>query len=397
MMDTLEIPKVAVKRGRLMVVTMSLSILGGAEAQAIELALGLRQRGWQVEIVALKPVALEKDLSGTGLAYTCLNMGRGLSDAMAFTRFLQRVRDTRPDIVHSHMTHPNLLTRAARSLCPVPVLLNTLHGHKMYSVRSGSFFLREMAHRFTDRLADLTTVVSQAAADRYARNGVVSRARLLAVPNGIRTALYQPNETVRREMRRELGLGDEFAWLAAGRLEMVKDYPTMLRGFAGSLQAGGNQVLLIAGGGSLAPQLERLAFSLGISARVRFLGQRVDIPNLLQAADAFVLSSKFEGLPMVLLEAGAHGLPIVATRVGGNAEVFREGCGGFLVPAQSPLELGRAMERVVDLPAAERKAMARCARQDVHERFGMDNVLNRWEEIYQQLMARKFAPAEVRV
>jgi len=254
-----------------------------------------------------------------------------------------------------------------------------------------------MAHRVTDRLADLTTVVSQAAADRYARNGAVSRSRLMVMPNGIRTSLYQANETERREMRRDLGLGDEFVWLAAGRLEIVKDYPTMLRAFAGCLQSHSGQTLLIAGDGSLRPQLERLAFSLGISARIRFLGQRVDVPRLLQAADAFVLSSRFEGLPMVLLEAGAHGLPIVATRVGGNGEVFRDGAGGFLVPAQNPLELGRAMERVVDLPVAERRAMARCARQDVHERFGMENVLDRWEELYQQLMARKPVQTEVRV
>jgi glycosyltransferase involved in cell wall biosynthesis len=397
MMETLEIQKIAAERRRLMLVTMSLSVIGGAEAQVVDLAVGLRQRGWEVEIVSLLPSGHPMaDLRGTGVTSSCLEMRRGVPDPAALGRFIGLVRSLRPDIVHSHMTHPNLLARLARPLCPMPVLLNTLHGYKMYSVQSGSYLLREMAHRITDRLADITTVVCQAAADRYARNGAVSQSRLMVVPNGIRTAFYQPNETIRRQKRRQLGVENDFVWLAAGRLEKVKDYPTMLRGFAGALQAGANQVLLIAGGGSLKRELELLAFALGIGGKVRFLGVRDDIGDLLQAADAFVLSSSFEGLPLVLLEAGARGLPIVATRVGGNPEVFREGVGGYLVPAQRPLELGRAMERLIDLPAPERKAMGRAARQDVLERFCLEKVLNRWEDLYFRLMARKALVSGVR-
>ena len=385
-------------RPRLMMVTTCLSLTGGAETQVVNMAAGLSRRGWDVEIVTMLPLCPPlPDFRGAQVRVTSLEMERGVRGLAGFLRFLSEVRDRRPDVVHSHMTHASLLTRMARPFCPMPVLICTLHGHKMYSVKAEGAALRELAHRLTDGLADITTAVSEAAGERYARVKAVSRKRLMVIPNGIPEEAYTPNQVVRLRERRNLNLRDEFAWLAVGRLEKVKDYATMLRAFPVALEADVAQVLVIAGAGSQRPHLDALAEELGITPYVRFLGVRTDIPQLMQAADGLVLSSVFEGMPLVMLEAGASGLPMVATRVGGNAEILPREQRMLLVPPRRPRELGLAMQRLACLSDAGRRAMGEAAREFVLSRFGMDAILDQWEELYTRLLEQKRIPETVEI
>jgi glycosyltransferase involved in cell wall biosynthesis len=385
-------------RPRLMMVTTCLSLTGGAETQVVNMAAGLSRRGWDVEIVTMLPLCPPlPDFRGAQVRVTSLEMERGVRGLAGFLRFLSEVRDRRPDVVHSHMTHASLLTRMARPFCPMPVLICTLHGHKMYSVKAEGAALRELAHRLTDGLADITTAVSEAAGERYARVKAVSRKRLMVIPNGIPEEAYTPNQVVRLRERRNLNLRDEFAWLAVGRLEKVKDYATMLRAFPVALEADVAQVLVIAGAGSQRPHLDALAEELGITPYVRFLGVRADIPQLMQAADGLVLSSVFEGMPLVMLEAGASGLPMVATRVGGNSEVLPPEQRMLLVPPRRPRELGLAMQRLACLSDAEGRAMGEAAREFVLSRFGMDAILDQWEELYTRLLEQKRIPETVEI
>ena len=374
---------------KLMLVVTTLSLGGGAEAQVIDMALGFKHRGWDVEIVSLlDPEPPVPDFSGTGVRVHSLGMRRGVADPCAVLRLRSIVRQSRPDVVHSHMTHANLLTRVARVFAKMPALICTLHGYKMYSVRSNASATREFAHRLSDRLADMTTVVCQAAADRYARVKVAPPHKLMVVPNGIRTSIYRPDDKLRSAERRSLNLGDEFVWLAAGRLEMVKDFDSMLRAFASALDADPWQTLLIAGEGSLRETLEQTAEALGIADNVRFLGYRADVASLMRAADAYVMSSIFEGMPLALLEAGASELPVVATRVGGNAETMIEGRSGILVPPQNHVELGRAMRQVVEMTPEDRRAMGRAGGEFVRGKYSLDVVLDHWEGLYSKLMAQ---------
>jgi glycosyltransferase involved in cell wall biosynthesis len=273
----------------------------------------------------------------------------------------------------------------------VPVVVNTLHGHKMYSVRLEGSALRELAHRLTDFLADATTAVSQAAAERYARVKAVSPRRLVMIPNGIPERAYEPDDRARLRLRGSLEARENFVWLAVGRLEKVKDYATMLRAFAIAQQAEARQMLAIVGGGSQRGALEKLAADLGIAGQVRFLGVREDVTGLLQAADGFVLSSVFEGMPLVLLEAGASGLPMVATRAGGNAEVFPPEQRPWLVPSKEPRALAEAMLRISTMTEGERRAAGAAARNFVLTHYNLDSVLDRWEALYARLLSEKGA------
>jgi glycosyltransferase involved in cell wall biosynthesis len=155
-----------------------------------------------------------------------------------------------------------------------------------------------------------------------------------------------------------------------------KDYPAMLR--AASRLPG--CTLWIAGAGPLEGELKALARELGVNAR--FLGAREDLPELMNAADGFVLSSVVEGLPMVLLEAAASGLPSVSTGVGGAGEAVADSKTGFLAPCGDTEALSRAMARLAALPETARHEMGRAARAMALERFDLRVVTSHWEKLY---------------
>jgi glycosyltransferase involved in cell wall biosynthesis len=163
----------------------------------------------------------------------------------------------------------------------------------------------------------------------------------------------------------------------------------MLRAFRRVRAERPEAVLLLVGRGSLQAEVEALAGTLGLNGQVRFVGPREDVPELMTAADGYVLSSAWEGMPMVLLEAGAAGLPIVATRVGGNQEAVHEGVSGFLVPPSDDQALAAAMLRLMALPEAERRAMGARGQEHVRQRYGLGRVVDRYETIYRRVLRGK--------
>jgi glycosyltransferase involved in cell wall biosynthesis len=243
---------------------------------------------------------------------------------------------------------------------------------------------REWAYRLTDRFANLTTTISQAAVERYVRVGAVPQKRLRFLPNGVDVQRFQPDQNLRTAKRAELRLENHFAWLAVGRLVPAKNYALMLRAFASARNP--NARLIIAGDGLLRPQLESLARQLDISTQVHFLGARIDVMELMNAADAYVMSSDWEGMPMVLLEASATGLPIVATHVGGNAEVVQHALTGLLVPPQQEEALADAMRTVMTLPPAKRALMGRLGRELTSVHYNVECVVDCWESLYWELL-----------
>jgi len=207
--------------------------------------------------------------------------------------------------------------------------------------------------------------------------------KLTVLPNGVDTDEWRPDASVREAVRRKLGLKNEFLWLAVGRLEPVKDYATLLAAMAGvpkSVQ------LVIAGAGPLQDELQRQAERLDLKCRVRFLGFEPDVRPWLQATDGFVLSSRWEGLPMGLLEAAACGVPAVATDVPGTREVIVNGQTGWLTPAGDAAALGDRMATMMRISQQERSARGERARRQVLERFSLGAVLDKWETLYTDLL-----------
>jgi glycosyltransferase involved in cell wall biosynthesis len=359
--------------------------MGGADQQLLSAALGLRERGHEVRIVSLTPLGeMGARARAAGLPTESLEMRRGVPDPRGLARLVRLVRTWRPTVLHSHMLHANLMARALRLFARVPAVVSTIH-----NIYEGGR-LRMLGYRLTNGLVDHMTIISQAAADRFIRDRIVPPALLEVVPNGVDTERYGsvPPGT-RDRLRASLGLGTEFAWLAVGRFETAKDYPTMLRAFARVQAERPNAVLLLVGRGSLQAETQALAGSLGLEGSVRFVGTREDVPEFMTVADGYLMSSAWEGMPMVLLEAAAAGLPIVATRVGGNLEVVRDGVTGFLVPPSDSAALGTAMLGLMALPEADRRAMGARGQDHVRQHYGLARVVDRYEAAYREVLRRK--------
>ena len=355
--------------------------IGGAEQQVILLARGLKRRGWRVTVVALTGNGghSARRLQCEGIEFLSLEMRKGLLDPRGWLRFHCWLRRARPEVVHAHLTQPAWLARWSRLPASVPVVVDTLH-----SSATGSL-VRRLGYHLSNFLPDRVTAVSQAAAQAHLAAHTVSREKLEVIPNGVVPERWQPDQQIRAEARRALGVSNEFLWLAAGRLEPVKDYPVLLRAMA---MLPDSARLIIAGCGYLQAELTGLSAELGLTRRVRFLGFSHDLPRWMQAADALVLSSRWEGLPTVLIEASAAGLPAVATDVPG----VRDALGPSSDPARlashcDSVSLARAMTAFMQTSAEARRAIGARARQYAVEQFSLEIVLNRWESLYRTLLS----------
>ncbi len=357
---------------------------GGAESQLVLLAQGLAQAGWAVRVVCMTPLGPKaQDLQAAGIQVDSLGMRPGRPSLRGFCQLRQTLLQFQPAVLHAHMVHANLLARLVRPLARVPVLICTAHN----IIEGGRW--REWAYRLTDRWCDLTTQVSQAGLKRYLEIGAIAPGRGLFMPNGVDTCRFAPDAVVRAALRREMGVQDRFVWLSVGRFTAAKDYPNLLQAFAQLAPHHPEAHLWLVGQGEELEAIRQMAQALNLSERVQFLGARGDVPGLMKAADAYVMSSAWEGMPMVLLEAAAVGLPIVATDVGGNREVVQDGQSGWLVPPRQPAQLAAAMQKLIQRPEPERKQMGSAGRAYVLEHYDLQGIIHRWEALYQGLLSRK--------
>lgn len=358
---------------------------GGAETQLVNLATRIKSQGLDVRVISLtSPKAYVQELESVGISVYSLGIVHKFPDPRLVYRMAHIIHTFQPQIVHSHMSLSNFLTRVACRTVQVPVVICTAH-----STYEGGRF-RELIYRFTDPLCDLSTQVSQAGLERYVRIKAVPRRKICHVPNGVDIERFCPNFETRCRIRKKMEFGTAFIWLAVGRFDLPKDYPNMLRAFVLVAHARSNVVLTIVGNGPLHQDMIRFAQNLGISGQVNFLGTgRYDVAELMNAADGYVMSSAWEGMPIVLLEASATGVPIVATDVGGNAEVVRDGEAGFLVPPKNPKALADAMIKLMALSEDQRRQMGEVGRQHIETNYSLDRVVDLWKNLYEKLLSKQ--------
>ncbi len=359
---------------RILYLLTSLGI-GGAEKQVVALAERMAAKGHVVALLVLKhtdeewPVKLP--VMRLNLSKTPLGIWRGLRFARDFLVLF------RPDILHSHTFPANLFSRLLAAMVrgkgSFPRVLNTIH-----NVNEGGLH-RMVLYRATDPFADQITAVSTAAAQRFTRLRAVPAGKMLVLTNGIDADVFAPDRARRKRMRMDMSAGNAFVWMAVGRLVPAKDYPNLLHAFGQVHGAHPSSLLWIAGEGD-APQ-----YAGEPAQGVSFLGLRHDIPALLDAADGFVLSSAWEGLPLALGEAMAMEKLAVATDVGGVRELM--GDAGFLVPPKDSQALAKAMRKAMAMHEMERKTMQRDARRRIQMHYAMPVKTEEWEQLYRRLMA----------
>jgi glycosyltransferase involved in cell wall biosynthesis len=361
---------------RIMLVTNTL-VRAGAEKQLVNLALGLRRVGHDVAVLTiLPPEAHTETLERAGIALfraKPVPPVRGLASILSARAVMRRWR---PDVLVSFVYQANVLGRVAGRLAGVPAVVSSMRNEWF----GGTGRRRDLIMRLTDPLATLSTTNSAIAAERIVARGVTTADRLVVIPNALDVDDLVPTRE-RAEVRDQLGVAHgEFLWLAVGRLEAQKDFATLVAAF-GLVEHLAHMRLAIAGDGSERRRLEQMVRHMGLDDRIALLGLRDDVVDLMHAADGLVASSRYEGLPNVVMEAMAAALPVVATDVGGTPELVEDGITGLLVPPASPMRLAAAIDRIAALPAEARIAMGEAARCSVIERGDAASVLGQWVEL----------------
>jgi glycosyltransferase involved in cell wall biosynthesis len=359
--------------------------IGGAERQVIWLARRMARAGHIVRLVVLlsrgtDDLLAESTREADSEPFDVVYLGihkRPWSAMRGLARGVGAIRQFRPDLIHAHNFHGNLAGRLLGCLCGKIPVVSTIH-----NVYEGGR-LRMMSYRFTDPLSRRTIAVSEAACERYTRLRAIAANKGGVVANGIETDNFHPSVEQRNSMRAAMGVtGKYFVWIAVGRLAPAKDYPNLLRAFAALQLEQPTACIWIVGAGepSYTIELQLLARNLGIEDKIRWLGSRQDMVALLDAADAFVLASAWEGMPLALGEAMAMGKPLVATDVGGVREMAAES--NWLVPAGNSNALAEAMARMMAFSDTERLKIGEAARARILQRFSMEAKTREWEEIY---------------
>ncbi|ALS59116.1 glycosyltransferase [Pandoraea norimbergensis] len=366
--------------------------LGGAETQVADLARGFLARGHDVVMISLTGECTVRLPDSPRFSLIELRAAKTpWSLAAAVAKFASHIRRLRPDVVHAHMVHANLLARVARLFAPMPVLVTSAHS------RNEGGKLRMLAYRLTDRLTDLTTNVSDDAVAAFVAQRAAPAARIVSMPNGIDTQRYQPDPADRPALRERLlqaQTRSSFAPVvfAAGRLVDAKDYPTLFAAFEHVLAEMPDARLYIAGDGplraGLQARIETLNRTNAITNAITLLGRRDDVAQWLRAADVYAMSSAWEGLPLVVGEAMASGLPVVSTDCGGVRELIGTDSDNVLVPVGDAQALGHALLRMLHLSPGARDAIGAANRERIVTHYSLDAVVARWLDAYAQLAAR---------
>ena len=358
---------------------------GGAEYQVIATAALLSSRGWEVTVLSFlpfSPMSWSTELESTGVRLLTLNASQGMlkySGLLSAVRFIRRFR---PEVIVGFMFHGIMTARIAGRLTGVPAIVSSVRNE-----RDGT--LRERIMRATDGITDAVTAQSRRLASELVDRRVAARSHVHVIPNSVDVYRYGA-EVSRDQIREEMGVSeDQFLWLAVGRLDEAKDYPNLLCAFADLSHRRPDARLIVAGEGPLKSEFASTILRLDIERRVHLLGLRLDMPALYAASDALVLSSAWEGMPNVVLEAMASKRPVVATSVGAVPEVVADGESGLIVPPRDHRALSSAMARMIKLPEETRKAFGRAGYDRVVSEFSRDSVIDKWEDLFNQLLACK--------
>ena len=312
---------------------------------------------------------------------------RPLDDLRVLGLLTRRLRDLRPQIVHTHTAKAGTLGRLAARRAAVPVVVHTFHGHVFDGYFGGAVSrgLVAVERRLALRTDAVVAVSDEIARDLVERYRIAPAAKVRVIPPGVDLAPFRAAAAGdgRSTARRTLGIAPEarvVAW--AGRMVPVKE-PALALDVARRVAAAEPGVtLLLAGDGPLRAELQRSA-----PPCVRFLGSVEDIASVHAAADVVLLTSRNEGAPVALIEAAAAGRPVVATRVGGVASVVDDGRTGTLVPSGDAAGLAAAVLALLRDPA-QRRAFGAAAAPRAAERFSTERMLDDLRALYAELGVR---------
>ena len=351
---------------------------GGAERALTQLVLNLNRNDWEPHIICLGPRGHLADvLNSADVPVLCLNASGALSLPRVLFRLTREIRRLRPAIVQTFLFHANILGRIAARFAGVKLIVSGLRVAERRSPWYGRI------DRWTNRLVVTNVCVSRGVADFSARVVGLDPAKLVVIPNAVEIEKFVQ---ARPADLTQFGIpAGSRMLIAIGRLERQKGFDVLLEAIALLKPVPDDVYFLIVGEGPDYDKLRKMAERSGVAGNMRWVNRRSDVPDLLAASTALILSSRWEGMPNVVLEAMASGRPVIATRVEGIAELVLDGDTGLVVSPEQPAELARAIRDL--LARANFWVSAGIAAQQIVEKeFTPQAIAAAYETLYRQLL-----------
>jgi len=347
--------------------------VGGQERVALDLAIGQKARGHDVSVISLAPEpdgAMAQEFAEAGIPAGRVAKRGGL-DPTLVPRLARELRKRGAEVVHTHNPLPLIYGAPAARLAGAAAI-HTKHG--INPGGRGQRLLRRAAAQLTAAFVAVSDTTEAQAREQH--DAPASKIR--TIPNGIRLDRYAPDPEARAAARVELGLGDAWVIGTVGRLDQFKNQSMLVRAAAPLLSS--STRLVIIGDGDSRLEVEAAIAALPEPRWVVMTGRRMDVPKLVHAFDVFALSSKSEGLPLVVPEAMSAGLPIVATAVGGLPSVVDHGVTGLLVPVEEAAFSAALATLAGD--HAKAREMGRKAREVALARYSHDRMVDAYLALY---------------
>ncbi|MCR9201881.1 MAG: glycosyltransferase [Planctomycetaceae bacterium] len=350
--------------------------VGGAEKALVRIAKGLHQRGWRVAVISLRDRGpLADELEASGIFVVALGSG-GFADLQSpiMLRVLLESEDT--DIIVSFLHQANIHTRLAARRLGVPVV----SGIRVADRRRWVTWTDWLTSRWVTKYV----AVSQSVAETHARLCGLAPKRIIAIPNGVDL----PEHDVLSPHRPDDRL------LVVGRLTRQKAPLSVVEAFSrlpDDLRL--KSQLTFVGEGELKSATQEAVRKMGLSHQIQFAGHVSNVEQRMQTATALVLASAWEGLPNVVLEAMANGLPVIATAVDGTTELIEGGKSGWLVKPGHPDALASAMRECLERPDL-RQRYAQAAQNTARAHFSWESVVDRYEQLLRSLLTPSNGPTD---
>ncbi len=346
---------------------------GGQERRIVAEMAGMRARGHRIWLATRPSCRIAGEAAAAGIPVVTLPFS-GKFHPTTILGLRRLIRREGIDIVNTHSGMDSWSGGLAAKWAGVG-LVRTRHINNPIKRNRLNF-----VHYLPDRIV--------ACGEEMRRHLVDGRgfpvAQVVSIPTGIDFARFQPGRP-RSDVRASLGIADsDWAVLMVGIIRSVKRHEVALEAVARALPEIPNLRLLLVGDGPRSEAMQQLAEQLGIAGQVRFLGHRDDIPDLLEAADAFLLTSRSEGVPQAVTQALGCGLPVVATRVGGVPELIIQEHTGLLAEAEDVAGIAAALTRLSQDPALAARLGA-AGRVHVLRHFSLDAMLDATEQLFSDI------------
>jgi len=375
-------------------------ITGGADENTLFTIEGLNKEKYEIDLITGEE--FDKDILNKvknhpfniiqikGLKWK-LNF---LHDPFVLLRLIKLLKKKHYDIVHTHTTKAGILGRIAAYLSGVPVIVHGLHGSTFQAFNSGLLnWLLFLFERFTDRFTDAYVSVSKVLSETYTEKGIGKKDNHYTVYSGMELSkFYQARDKINYQEKYEeleINAGD-FLIGNVARLETRKGHQFLLDAFKNIVeeQKYGRVKLLIIGEGNKRKYLENYVKELNLGDKVIFTGYREDVEELMALMDIFVLTSLREGLPRVLVQAAAVGMPSIAFNVDGVPEIIEDNHNGFLVRVGDVEQLAKRIMQYID----HKELLVlhgKNGRELIKGKWSIEDMVEKIDKIYQKLVREK--------